>query len=181
MGIAAQLKKVPLPTVDISDDDMLVEDLRRPIDELRALVPPSRTISKKCLMGPFSNKCCSAGSATSLSIPSTRTPTPGPARIREDTAYALLAETSIKTQPKMAASQQSSIGNTRDGVQNTGSTRRWSIPHDSNTPNERSWGPVPLRLFGKKDTYRDELILELDGLYGAHPALQLLSAQTTAM
>ncbi|KAH9841776.1 uncharacterized protein C8Q71DRAFT_829031 [Rhodofomes roseus] len=36
---------MPRPTVDISDDDPLVQDIRRAINELRALAPPSQAVS----------------------------------------------------------------------------------------------------------------------------------------
>lgn len=69
MGIAAELEKMPKPTVDMSDEDPLVMDLRDSVNQLRALVAPSQAISginnrpllvsragEKSLMGPFANQ-----------------------------------------------------------------------------------------------------------------------------
>ncbi|KAH9936576.1 kinase-like protein [Fomitopsis serialis] len=69
MGIAAELEKMPRPTVDMSDDDPLVMDLRRALNELRALAPSSQAVSgldylplfvnragEKYFMGPFADQ-----------------------------------------------------------------------------------------------------------------------------
>ncbi|TFY62517.1 hypothetical protein EVJ58_g3823 [Rhodofomes roseus] len=69
MGIAAELEKMPRPTVDMSDDDLLVKDLRRAMNELRDLPPPSRAVSglagrplligragEKYFAGPFADQ-----------------------------------------------------------------------------------------------------------------------------
>lgn len=69
LDIAAELEKMPRPTVEMSDDDPLVKDLRHALSELRALAPPSQAVSglsnrplllnragEKYFTGPFADQ-----------------------------------------------------------------------------------------------------------------------------